>query len=82
GRVLFRREGGRLTPTADALALFAETTPIFDALARLDRFSWASQSHEPLRVAAPATIAHHYLQGLIAGYLAVHDDETVALEIT
>lgn len=82
GRVLFRREGGRLTPTADALALFAETTPIFDALARLDRFSWASQSHEPLRVVAPATLAHHYLQWLIAGYLAAHGDETVTLEIT
>jgi len=82
GRILFRREGGRLTPTSDALALFAETTPIFDALARLDRFSWTSQSPEPLRVVAPATIAHHYLPWLIAGYLAAHGDETVTLEIT
>jgi DNA-binding transcriptional LysR family regulator len=82
GRALFRREGGRMMPTADALALFAETTPIFDALARLDRFSWTEQTHEPLRVAAPATIAHHFLQNVIAGYLAAHDDETVTLEIT
>lgn len=82
GRELFRREGGRLVPTADALALFAETTPVFDALARLDRFAWAAPSSEPLRVVAPATIAHHFLQRVIAGYLAAHPDETVALEIT
>ncbi len=82
GRQLFRREGGRLVPTADALALFAETTPVFDALSRLDRFSWNAQSHETLRVVAPATIAHHFLQRVIAGYLAAQPDETVSLEIT
>jgi DNA-binding transcriptional LysR family regulator len=82
GRSLFRREGGRMMPTADALALFAETTPIFDALARLDRFSWIAQSHEPLRVVAPATLAHHFLQKVIADYLAAHDEDTVSLEIT
>jgi DNA-binding transcriptional LysR family regulator len=82
GRLLFRREGGRLMPTADALALYAETTPVFDALSRLDRFAWTSRSLEPLRVVAPPTIAHHFLQRIIASYLADHPDETVALEVT
>ncbi|MGL4728003.1 MAG: LysR family transcriptional regulator, partial [Bosea sp. (in: a-proteobacteria)] len=35
GRSLFSRDGGRLTPTADAFALEAEAGTIFDALDRL-----------------------------------------------
>ncbi|MEI8147128.1 MAG: LysR substrate-binding domain-containing protein [Alphaproteobacteria bacterium] len=82
GRILFRREGGRLVPTADALALYAETTPVFEALSRLDRFSWRPQTAEPLRVVAPPTIAHHFLQGVIAGYLARYPEDRIALDIT
>jgi DNA-binding transcriptional LysR family regulator len=82
GRRMFRREGGRLVPTADALTLYAETTPVFDALSRLDHFAWTSKAQEPLRVVAPPTLAHHFMHDIIARYLVEHADEAIALEVT
>lgn len=81
GRILFRREGMLLAPTADALALYEETKTIFTVLARLRTFTWSQASTKPLRVAAPPTIAHCLLESLIARFLEGSPLASISLEI-
>ncbi len=81
GRVLVRREGMNLAPTADGLALYEEARPIFEILARLEDFSWNRPSTAPLRLAAPPTIAHCLIEPLLAGFIA-ESGVMVSLEIT
>lgn len=81
GRVLFRREGLYLAPTADALALYEATRPIFDALAELRDFKWAEGGAQALRIAAPPTIAHCLLEPIIAKFLAQAPSAKITLEI-
>ena len=82
GRLLFERDAGRLKPTAEALALNRELDPLFETLARLDQQEWQGASVEPLRIAAPPTLAHRLLQPLIAGYAKLNPDQVVSLEIS
>ncbi len=81
GRVLFRREGMHLAPTADALALYETTQPIFDALTELRDFKWAEGTAKPLRIAAPPTIAHCLLEPIIARFHAAVPTVKVTLDI-
>lgn len=81
GRRLFRRDSGRLVPTAAALALNEEIEPILAALARLDRYPWTGREGAALRVAAPPTIAHRFLASLIAGFLKEEPAARLHLEI-
>jgi DNA-binding transcriptional LysR family regulator len=80
GRVLFRRKGLFLVPTADALSLYEETKPIFDVLGRLRDFEWAQNKAELLRIAVPPTVAH-WLEPLIARFLKEAPQTTISLEI-
>ena len=57
-RSLFRHQGTRLVPTADAMALYEEIQPIFHALAQLSHFDWTQQKPASLRIACPPTMAH------------------------
>jgi DNA-binding transcriptional LysR family regulator len=82
GRKLFRREGAALAPTADGLALYEHTKPIFDALARLRDFQWSEGAVAQLRIAAPPTIAHCLLEPLIGDFIKAGEKTRISLEIT
>lgn len=82
GLVLFRRESGRLLATAEALALHQEAEPIFQTLERLERARWRPVDAEAsLRIACPPTIAHHFLNGMLARFSVEEPHTRVHLEI-
>ncbi|MDJ0946465.1 MAG: LysR substrate-binding domain-containing protein [Kiloniellales bacterium] len=81
GKILFEREGGRLLPTAEALALNRDLEPMFDALLRLDDVGWSITSAEALRLAIPPTLAHRFLHPHIASFLKLHPEQAISLDI-
>ena len=82
GRQLFDRVGGRLVPTADALAVNAELGPIFAALARIRNRSDRSANHSGVfRVAAPPTIAHRFLPPWIARFTKANPSLEILFEV-
>lgn len=82
GLTLFRREGGRLLPTAEALALHQESEPIFLTFERLERARWRPEDASPiLRVAAPPTLAHWFLHPLLAAFYQTEPDTRIYVEI-
>lgn len=81
GQMLFAREQGRMQPTAEALALNESLDPLFDALAGIDGAKWKTSPQEPLRVAAPPTLAHRFLVRVVSSYLKANPDKVVSLEI-
>jgi DNA-binding transcriptional LysR family regulator len=82
GLVLFRREGGRLIPTAEALALHQESEPIFLTFERLERVRWRPEEANPmLRVAAPPTLAHWFFHKLLAEFSRSEPDTRIYVEI-
>lgn len=82
GRVLFERDGGRLVPTAEALALNGELDSIFDGLARIAQRQWQSPQGETLRVAAPPTFAQTWVQPVLTGFLKLHPTLKTFVEIS
>lgn len=79
---LFRREGGRLLPTAEALALYQESEPIFLTFERLERVRWRPEEANPiLRIAAPPTLAHWFLHGLLAKFSQREPETRIQIEI-
>ncbi len=66
GRQLFRRDGGRLVPTADAFALEEQAAAVFSALDRLGAWHKPSEENRLLRVVASPTLAQHLLPGFIS----------------
>jgi len=82
GLVLFRRESGRLLATAEALALHKEAEPIFQTLERLERARWRPVDQEAnLRIACPPTLAHHFLNSMLARFSMEEPMTRVHLEI-
>jgi DNA-binding transcriptional LysR family regulator len=81
GRPLFTRDGGRLAPTAEALALNEQAQPILAAFARLAGWPNAAAEADMLRVAASPTLAHHVLPPVVAAFRAVAPSVTVQVEI-
>jgi DNA-binding transcriptional LysR family regulator len=82
GLNLFRREGGRLLPTAEALALHQESEPIFLTFERLERVSWRPEDATPiLRVAAPPTLAQWFLHPLLGAFFRQEADTRIYVEI-
>jgi DNA-binding transcriptional LysR family regulator len=82
GLILFRRESGRLLATAEALALHQEAEPIFQTLDRLERVRWRpvdAMAH--LRIVCPPTIAHHFLNRLLAQFSVEEPTTRIQLEI-
>jgi len=79
--MLFEREQGRMQPTAEALVLNENLDPLFDALASIDGAHWKTSPQQPLRVAAPPTLAHRFLVRVISTYLKANPDLVVSLEI-
>lgn len=82
GRVLFERDGGRLVPTAEALALNGELDAIFDGLARIAQRQWQSPQGETLRIAAPPTFAQTWVQPVLTAFLKLHPKLKTFVEIS
>jgi DNA-binding transcriptional LysR family regulator len=81
-RQLFLRDGGRLLPMAEALAIDAELEPAFAALARIrERADQRALKPAVLRIAAPPTIAHRFLPGPVARFVRLHPNLRVSLDV-
>lgn len=79
---LFHRESGRLSPTAEGLALARESDPIFQTLERLERVRWRPQEAEPvLRIGAPPTLAFAFLHPLLTEFAKSASDTRVHIEV-
>lgn len=82
GRKLFRRDGGRLVPMAEALAMDAELEPVFAALERIGEQADARvMESATLRVAAPPTFAHRYLPAPLASFCQSNPGVRVSLDV-
>ncbi len=81
-RLLFRRDGGRLVPTAEAIAIDSELEAVFAAIARIGEHA-GQRAVMPavLRVAAPPTIAHRFLPRHIAGFARAQPQVRVSLDV-
>lgn len=69
GKVLFVREKGRLTPTADALFIYEEIKNIFSSLQRIDNNNWFTQPAQTIRVITTPTVAYTFLSRITAKYI-------------
>jgi DNA-binding transcriptional LysR family regulator len=80
GVTLFERRGGRLRPTAEAVRLNGRLDRLFDALAYLDGTDPTDPASQPLRLAAPPTLGHRFLAGLMASFIKQNPGQMVSLE--
>jgi DNA-binding transcriptional LysR family regulator len=81
GRSLFRRDGGRLVPTADAFALEAEASEIFAALERLSLWPDGAHGRTQLKIASSPTLAQLLLARFVARMRMVEPATTFSVEI-
>lgn len=81
GALLFEREGGRLVPTAEAVAFDRSLDGLFDALTRIDRSRVATAPDRPLRLVAPPTFAHRFLPKRIVSFRKLNAGLPILLEI-
>ena len=82
GRRLFERQGGRLLATPDAVALAAEAGPIFSILARISSRDWRAPETDSLRVVAPPTAAHRFLDRTVPAFAADHPETRIHVEVS
>jgi DNA-binding transcriptional LysR family regulator len=81
GRLLFERRDGECVPTSDALAVYEESTPVFEGLERIERFSWIDDVKTTFNIAAPPTQAHCFLPEVLPGFLSAHPSVKISIEI-
>lgn len=81
GRKMFERRDGELAPSADALAIYQESTPVFDGLERLEQFKWTDDPRGGLNLVLPPTLAHCLLPMLMPKFMAAHPSLKINLEI-
>lgn len=79
-RALFSRDSGRLIPTADGRAMAEDAKSVFRLLDRVSR-GRTYKSETYLRIVAPPTPAHRFLQSVIASFIRDNSDIQVHLEI-
>lgn len=79
-RALFTRDSGRLVPTADGRAMADDAKAVFRLLDRVSR-GRAYKSETFLRIVAPPTPAHRFLQSVIASFIEENQAIQVHLEI-
>jgi DNA-binding transcriptional LysR family regulator len=79
GKTLFRRDGGRLAPTQDGIALYQQSIPIFTVLAGLGRANAVEAETRPVRLIAPPTVAHRFLPEIVAAFL--REEPTMRMQI-
>jgi DNA-binding transcriptional LysR family regulator len=81
GTLLFERVGNRLVPTPDGLAFDRSLDGLFDALTRIDRTHWADHEGETLRLVAPPTFAHHFLERALISFFELRPGVRINLEV-
>jgi DNA-binding transcriptional LysR family regulator len=81
GKILFRREGGRLVATQDGIQLYHDSQPVFQALDRLGQVPGALADGETIRLIAPPTIAHRFLPQMVADFNRAEPGTRLHLEI-
>lgn len=79
-RALFTRDSGRLVPTADGRAMAEDAQAVFRLLDRVSR-GRTHKSETYLRVVAPPTPAHRFLQSVIASFIRENSTIQIHLEI-
>ena len=82
GRRLFERQGGRLLATPDAVALAAEAGPIFSILARISSRDRRASDAGSLRIVAPPTVAHRFLDRIVPAFATDHPETRVHIEVS
>ena len=81
GQRLFVRTGGRLHPTAEAAALAEEAAPIFPILDRIVRRDWHGERAPQLRLVAPPTFAHRFLDTAVPAFAAAYPATAISIEV-
>jgi DNA-binding transcriptional LysR family regulator len=79
GYPLFHRSAGRLVPTSEGLALFEESSAIFERLESLKRTAMNLKSGEQgvVRIAAIPAVCHKLLPDALARFYRSHPNVTV-----
>ena len=80
GQTLFRKDGTRLIPTTEAHHLNVELDELFEVLQRIERREWVAQTVGQLRIAATASLAHHFLSNYVADFHRLHPDVKIVLD--
>jgi DNA-binding transcriptional LysR family regulator len=82
GCVLFRREGRRLAPTPEALALYAEVSRAMQAVDHLPGIARALRlpTHGTLGIGANPTLSSGFIQRLIRIFVAEYPGVTIRLQ--
>jgi DNA-binding transcriptional LysR family regulator len=80
GRILFHREGGRLLPTADALALYERSQPIFETLRTVEILGRGDQALS-LTILCPPTISMLFLETEVAAFAQVNPGIHISYDI-
>ena len=83
GVMMFIRQSGRLTPTAEALAFNVELEPLFEGLDRIRNFSTAAEALKGgrLRVLAPPSFCSLFVVPCIAEFKREHPSVMVELKV-
>jgi len=81
GRRLFERNDGEFVPNADALAIYEESTPVFQGLERLEHFRWTEDPKDTFNIVVPPTQSHCLLMPLLPKFLAAHPSLKICVEI-
>ncbi len=81
GLVLFEREGNRLTPTADALALYAEVERSYVGLERIAKAAQEIREHRSgrLRITGMPALTNGMLPRLAGHFLGQHPRADIAM---
>lgn len=81
GKILFLREKGKLTPTADALFIYEEINNIFSSLQRIDDGNWESRRLQTIRIISTPSIAYSFLGPLTASYFKEKSNLNVSFSV-
>lgn len=81
GRRMFNRDGNRLVPTTEALALDSAAVGILDALELLSRPGGPAVAGETVRLAASPTLAHFLLPSIVASFRRARPEIVLDVEI-
>lgn len=83
GVIMFIRQSGRLTPTAEALAFNMELGPLFDGLERVRNFTTAAEAIKGgrLRVLAPPSFCSQFVVPCIVEFKQAHPSILVELKV-
>ncbi|WIY53898.1 LysR family transcriptional regulator [Devosia sp. YIM 151766] len=81
GRPLFSREGAGLSPTADALAIYAEINTIQKSLERIEKFSAGADTDARLRIAAPPSVAQGIIDEITAKFMLQNPAVRVTVDV-